>query len=1097
MSLSDNFIKRPVLTTVCSILIVLVGLIAIPTLSIENLPNIAPPLIQVTANYGGANSLVTEQAVTNPIEQQINGVPGASFISSTSNMTGNSLISVYFDEGTDINIDQVNVQNRVSLAMPQLPQQVQATGVSVSQSTPSILLAYQVSSSRGQFDSPYLNGLIYENLFYQLERVPGVANVNLLGGSNPAYWLFVDPIRLSANNLTADQVVQAVKSQNFVSVGGIVGGPPAGGDQQFAYPILVKNNGNLISVKELNDLIVGRSSTGNLLRLKDVGQATYGFNSYGQSAVSKEGYPALTVAVFQTPESNALDVSEAVVEVVNQFRQGVPPGVTVNEIYNVGQFIESAVEGVVDALGLAIVLVLLILYIFLQDWRATIVPSLAIPISLVGTFAFIKIFGFSINQLTLLGLVLATGLVVDDAIVVIEAVSKNIENGMRPRQAALDCMGELIGALIATALVLMAVFVPVAFYPGSIGIIYRQFALTIAFSIAISAFNALTFSPMLSALILRSEKSLPPGRLVGGIAGLLVGLAFGRFSAASFGPISYVIGVVLGLLGGTNLRLVFDRFNAFFERVEKGYASLISILIRRRRLILAGLGGGIVLTAIAFSALPSAFIPEEDQGYGMGIYQLQNGASLNQTQKVGDEIASILNAEDDVIAGAVVSGYGFNGTSPDQGVFLYGFKPLEERKGADHKAPAIVARLNAKLSKLSGATAFAGQPPAVPGFSAQGGFYFQFNDQSNGGYSFVELDQLANKLVGEGRSTGSFGSLYTQFIPSAPAFGLNIDRSMLGAMNVDFQEAMNTIAVLAGGNYSGLTYESGQVRNIYVQSQAANRSKLEDILSYYVRNKDGKMVQVSEFAESELSSAPPIISHYNLYRTILIQGIEAAGKSSGQALSTIQQVFTNLDFNNIGYAFTGLAALQLSAGNASVLVFGLGILVVYLVLSAQYESYVTPVIILMTVPLAMLGALVFLALRSIDLNIYAQVGLVTLIGLAAKNGILIVEVAEQHVKAGMTATEAAIASAESRLRPILMTAIAALAGFLPLVVATTAGANSQQSLGTVIFGGLLVATVLSLGVVPPFYVVIKALEDRLFPANASEAISPDSGTSIT
>jgi len=1087
MALSDNFIKRPVLTTVCSILIVLVGLIAIPSLSIENLPNIAPPLIQVTANYSGANSLVTEQAVTNPIEQQINGVPGANYISSTSNMTGNSVISVYFNEGTDINIDQVNVQNRVSLAMPQLPQQVQATGVSVTQTTPSILLVYQVSSTQGQFDAPYINGLIYENLYYQLGRVPGVANVNLLGGSDPAFWLFVDPIRLTANGLTADQVVSAVKSQNSVAIGGIVGGPPAGGNQQFAYPILVQNNGNLISVDELNKLIVGRSPMGNLLHLSDVGQATYGFNSFAQSAVSKQGEPAITIAVFQTPESNALNVSDAVVKVMNDFEQTVPPGVTVSEIYNVGQFIESSVEGVVDALGLAIVLVLLILYLFLQDWRATVVPSLAIPISLVGTFAFIKIFGFSINQLTLLGLVLATGLVVDDAIVVIEAVSKNLERGMRPRQAALDCMGELIGALIATALVLMAVFVPVAFYPGSIGIIYRQFALTIAFSIAISAFNAITFSPMLSALVLRNEKSKPPGRVLGSIAGLIVGLAFGRFSVASFGPISWAVGIVVGVLAGANLPWIFDRFNAFFARVEKGYAWLVEQLIRRRRLIMAGLAGGIVLTVFAFGALPSAFIPEEDQGYGLGIFQLQNGASLSQTQKMGQEIAKVLNEEPDIIAGNVISGYGFNGSSPDQGVFFYGFKPLEERKSANQKAPAIVARLNTKLTNLSSGLAMAAQPAAVPGFSSQGGFYLQFNDLSNGGYSFNELDGLANKLVATGKASGVFGSLYTQFIPSAPAFGLKVDRAIMGALDIDFQEAMNTIAILAGGNYSGLTYESGQVRNIYVQAQSANRSKLEDVLSFYVRNSQNKMVQVSQFAESELTSAPPIISHYNLYRTILVQGVEAAGKSSGQALTKIQDVFRQLDFNNIGYAFTGLAALQLSAGNATVLVFGLGVLVVYLVLSAQYESYVTPVIILMTVPLAMLGALAFLALRSIDLNIYAQVGLVTLIGLAAKNGILIVEVAEQHMHAGMSATQAAIASAESRLRPILMTAIAALAGFLPLVVASTAGANSQQSLGTVIFGGLLVATVLSLGVVPPFYVVIKHLEARWFPENPEDS----------
>ena len=1078
MSLSDRFIKRPVLTTVCSILIVLVGLIAIPTLPIENLPNIAPPQIQVTANYGGANSLVTEQAVTNVLEQQINGVPGAAYISSLTTNTGASTVNVFFDQGTDINIDQVNVQNRVSLAMPQLPDQVKSTGVSVIQTTPSILLAYQVSSSQGQFDAPYLNGLIYEKLYYQLERIPGVAQATLFGGSNPAFWLFVDPAKLTANQLTADQVVAAVRSQNAVAVGGLVGGPPAGGNQLFTYPILVENNGNLVSIDQLNRLIVGKSPQGNLLRLADVGQATYGFNSFSTQGSDIHGYPAITIGVYQTPESNALQVSEAVVELINDFSTQLPPGVTVTEIYNVGQFIESAVDGVTDALGLAIVLVLVILFLFLQDWRATVVPSLAIPISLVGTFAFIKLFGFSINQLTLLGLVLATGLVVDDAIVVIEAVAKNLESGMKPRQAALACMGELIGALIATSLVLMAVFVPVAFYPGGIGIIYRQFALTIAFSIAISTFNALTFSPMMAGLILKTEKPPRPEGWRWTLAGVVVGLGFGRFSAASFGPLAYAVGVLVFGFAGSRLAQIFEGFNAFFARLQEAYGRVLQLLIARRRWILMGLGSGIVLTAIAFSALPTAFIPEEDQGYGLGIFQLQNGASLSQTQRVGRDIAAVLRQEEDITSAAVISGAGFNGNSPDQGLFFFGLKPLEERSGSRHRAPAIVARLNAKLSAFSTGLAVASQPPAIPGFSAQGGFYFQFNDLSNGAYSFPELDQLAQQLVAAGQGSADFSTLYTQFVPSAPAFGLTIDRSILGALNIDFQQAMQTIAVLAGGNYSGLTYESGQVRNIYVQAQAEGRSTLEDVLSYYVRSRDGKLVQVSEFASSQLSSAPPVISHYNLYRTILVQGAEAVGKSSGQALAAIQQLFNRLDFNNIGNAFTGIAALQLSAGSASVLVFALGILIVYLVLSAQYESYVTPVIILMTVPLAMLGALAFLALRSIDLNIYAQVGLVTLIGLAAKNGILIVEVAEQHLEEGMGVVEAAIAAAESRLRPILMTAIASLAGFLPLVVATTAGANSQQSLGTVIFGGLLVATVLSLGVVPPFYVAIKNLEAR-------------------
>ena len=1081
MAFSDDFIKRPVLTTVCSILIVLVGLIAIPNLSIANLPNIADPLIQVTATYSGANAIVTEQAITNPLEQQINGVPGVSYISSTSDLEGTSTIDVYFKDTTDINIDQVNVQNRVSLAMPQLPQQVQSTGVSVKQSNPSILLAYSVGSTEGQFDASYLNGLIYEQLYYPLGRVPGVASVMVYGGANPAYWLFVDPNKLAANSLTIEDVINAIQSQNSVSVGGLVGGPPATGDQAYTYPILVEGNGNLTSIAEFNQLIISRTPTGNLLTLEDVGEVVYGSNTFTTDAIDLNGQPSMTVGIYQTPDSNALDVSNAAVKVIDDFASKVPPGVKVNQIYNIGQFIESAIDGVVDALGLAIVLVLIILFLFLQNWRATIVPSLAIPISLIGTFAFIKIFDFSINQLTLLGLVLATGLVVDDAIVVIEAVSKNIENGMKPRQAALACMGELFGALVATALVLMAVFVPVAFYPGGIGIIYKQFALTIAFAIAISAFNALTFSPMLSGLILRSGKYREPKGWGWIIAGVLVGLAFGRFSAEAFGDWTYLFGIILGALAGANLPLIFRRFNLGFARLEKNYRRLVAWAINKRRLILAGLVGGMVLTAYSFTALPTAFIPDEDQGYGMGIFQLQNGASLTQTSALGHEISKLLKEEKNIVNGSVMSGAGFNGSSPDQGIFFFGFKPLAERKGADNSAAAIVNRLNEKMGALSGGLVAASQPPAVPGFSPQGGFYFQFNDLSNGSYSFSQLDGLAGELIKEGNASGLFSKLYTQFIPSAPAFGLKIDRGVMGALNIDYQEAMNTISSLAGSHYSGLTYEKGQVRNIYVQSSAEHRSQIEDILSYYVRDREGELVQVSQFASADLSSAPPVISHYNLYRTVLIQGAEAVGKSSGEALAAITKLFKEQNFTNIGSAFTGLAALQLSAGSAGILVFGLGLLVVYLVLSAQYESYITPVIILATVPLAMLGAMIFLAVRSIDLNIYAQVGLVTLIGLAAKNGILIVEVAEQRLAEGMTATEAVTASAESRLRPILMTAIAALAGFLPLVVANGAGAHSQQSLGTVIFGGLVLATVLSLGVVPPFYVLIKNLEERLTP----------------
>jgi multidrug efflux pump subunit AcrB len=655
--------------------------------------------------------------------------------------------------------------------------------------------------------------------------VEGVATVSIIGGANPAFWLFVDPNKLAANELTSEDVLNAVQSQNSVAVGGLVGGPPAAGDQAYTYPIVVENNGNLISIDDFNNLILNRSPSGNLLKLKDVGEVRYGSNTFSVQGVDKNGREALTVAIYQTPSSNALDVSEAVVDQINQFKTTVPPGVTINQIYNIGQFIESSVDGVIDALGLAIVLVLIILFLFLQNWRATVVPSLAIPISLVGTFAFLNVFGFSINELTLLGLVLATGLVVDDAIVVIEAVSTNIEKGMKPREAALACMGELFGALLATALVLMAVFVPVAFYPGGIGIIYKQFALTIAFSVAISAFNALTFSPMLSGLILSQKKAPEPKGRSWIVVGVIVGLAFGRFSAASFGNWTYVAGIVIGALAGSNLPLIFKVFNRNFERLETTYSKLLKRMVQARSIVLAGLIAGIVATGFAFTILPTAFIPDEDMGYGMGIFQLQNGASLVETKKLGMQIAKVLSEEDDVAQASIINGYGFNGSSPDQGIFFFGLQPLEERKGAEHSSDAIVKRLNEKLIQLSDGLAKASGPPAVPGFSPQGGFYFQFNDLSNAAYSFNELSNLAGQLIKTANASGDFSNVYTQFTPSAPAIGLNINREVMGALNVDFKEAMDTISALAGYNFSGLTYESGQVRNIYVQGTPNRETK--------------------------------------------------------------------------------------------------------------------------------------------------------------------------------------------------------------------------------------------------------------------------------
>ena len=1097
MSASNNFITRPVLSTVCSLLIVIVGLIAIPILPIENLPDIAPPTVKVSATYVGADAVSVEQGVTTVLEQQINGVEEMDFITSNSSSDGVSSISVSFNSGTDGNINQVNVQNRVALAEPQLPEEVRKAGVTVNKASNSILLVYNFVNAdpqKTEYSVETISGYLDKNLTDNIKRVPGVGEVTYFGNRKIAFRLWLDPDRLAANGLTSSDVVRQLQSQNRLVPAGKVGGAPAPKGQEFTFTVQLQ--GRLTTEREFENIVLKTTDDGGLVKLRDVGRVSLGGETYGIDAMDLKGTPSVGVAVYQLSGSNAIEVSNGVKDVIAAFEESLPVGMETQKIYDTTDFINQSIKGVTNSLRDAVILVVLILFLFLQNWKATLVPAIAIPVALIGTFALVLAFGFSLNQLTLFGLVLATGLVVDDAITVVEDTSAKKAEGLSAVQAAIATMDELFGAVIATSLVKMAVFLPVLFFPGATGTIYKQFAATILFSIAISTFNALTFSPMLSGLILRGGETAEPKGWTWPVAGVIVGLAFGRFSSAAFGNWTYVLGVVVGGIAGANLSLIFRVFNTNFSRLQNGYARLIRTLITARRWVMVTLAGGILLTVLAFTALPSAFIPDEDQGYLAGFYQLQNGASLSQTETMARQIAVILKEEKDVLNANVISGYGFNGSSPDQGTILIGLKPLSERPGAANNSFAIADRLNAKLSSLSSGLAVVGQPPAVPGFSAQGGFYFQFNDLT-GNYSFNQLDDQAQTLIKAGKASGNFSSLYTQFIPSAPAFGLKVDRAVMGALNVDYKEAMSTIAVLAGGSYTGLTYENGQVRNVYVQAGEEQRDTVEKILSYYVKNRDGDLIQVSQFAEAELSSAPPIISHYNLYRTVLIQGAQAVGKSSGQALSSIQALFKKENFNNIGYAFTGLAALQLSAGSASVLVFGFGILIVYLVLSAQYESYVTPVIILMTVPLAMLGALVFLAIRSIDLNIYAQVGLVTLIGLAAKNGILIVEVAEQHLEDGMNATDAVIASAESRLRPILMTAIAALAGFLPLVVANGAGAQSQQSLGTVIFGGLVVATVLSLGVVPPFYVVIKGLEERFFGRKQGDGDEDESFASAT
>jgi HAE1 family hydrophobic/amphiphilic exporter-1 len=1131
MSASDHFITRPVLTTVCSLLIVIIGLICIPILPIENLPDIAPPTVQVRASYVGADAASVEEGVTNVLEQQINGVQDMEFITSNSASDGSSSITVSFASGTNGDINQVNVQNKVSLAEPQLPAEVRQSGVTVEKASNSILLVYNFGSEdpKNPYSVEFISGLLDQRLTDPIKRVPGVGSLTYFGNRKLAFRLWLNPERLAASGLTSSDVVAALNSQNRLVPAGQVGGEPALDGQEFTFTVQLQ--GRLRTVEDFENLILKTTGEGSPIRLRDVGRVTLGGESYSLAATDIQGVPSVGVAVYQLSGSNALQVSAGVKQVLDDFAAGMPPGMKMERIYDNTEFINASIQGVTSALRDAVLLVVLILFLFLQDWKSTLVPGIAIPVALIGTFGLVKAFGFSLNQLTLFGLVLATGLVVDDAITVVEDTSTKKARGLSAVAAAKSTMNELFAAVIATSLVLFAVFVPVLFFPGATGTIYQQFAATIIFSILISTFNALTFSPMLSALLLGLEMP-PPGRSTMVVAGGTIGFLYGLL--ASGAPVTavltvlvaVVIGTLLGyalkLITGRPLRLpgaiagallgcliaglvrplvliglftliglligwflepIFNRFNRFYAGMERRYQGALGWVLGRRGLIMALLVAGITLTAVAFNAIPSGFVPVEDQGYAIGFVQAPDGVSVQRTEQINARVAEILRGEEDITGAALFSGASLEGNAPNRGLFFFGTRNWDDRPGADRSVGAIVGRLNAAFAqRIDGARVFVVEPPAIPGYGQSGGFEFQLLDRSGGAFSLPDFFQQAQRLIAQASQNPNLARVRTLFTPESPQLRVDVNRERLAALNVDYGQAMATFSSYFGSTYVNDTFEGGKVRRVFVQADDSFRATPEQLEALYVNSRAGEPIPLSEVFSVRPTTGPSVIPHFNLYRSIRVDGDAAPGSSSGQAIKAMAGEFRNLGQTSIGYDWTGISREEVKAGALAIVIFALGILVVYLVLAAQYESYSDPLIILMTVPTAMLGALAFLAARGEVLNIYAQVGLVMLIGLAAKNGILIVDLANQRMAEGMSALEAARQSAFSRMRPILMTAISSLFGFLPLVLADGAGARSQASLGTVVFGGLLVATLLSLFVVPVFYVVMK---QRLAPRPAA------------
>jgi HAE1 family hydrophobic/amphiphilic exporter-1 len=1117
MSASNNFITRPVLTTVCSLLIVIAGLIALPILPIESLPDIAPPTVKVSARYTGADAVSVEQGVTNVLEQQINGVENMEFITSNSAADGSSSITVSFASGTNGDINQVNVQNRVALAEPQLPAEVRQAGVTVTKASTSILLVYNVGNTDGKnpFSIETISGLMDQGLTDELKRVKGVGDVVYFGNRKLAVRIWLDPDKLSMHNLSPADVQAALNSQNRLVPAGRIGGAPAPAGQSYTFTIQLQ--GRLTTSEEFENLVLKNSSDGALVRLKDVGRVSLGGETYDVSATDMQGVPSVALAIYQLSGSNALDVSQGVKQVIEQFRSDLPPGMKVEKIYDITDFVRASIQGVSNSLRDAIVLVVLILFLFLQDWKATLVPAIAIPVALIGTFAFVKLFGFSLNQLTLFGLVLATGLVVDDAITVIEDTSTKKAEGLTALQAAKATMDELFAAVLATSLVLFAVFLPVLFFPGATGTIYKQFAATIIFAIAISTFNAISFSPMLSALLLAQEGK-PPSRYTYTWAGLALGFCYGlllggggALGALAVVAVGGVLGYGLSLASGRSLLgpfllasalvsivianlespakvllfsgigsaigwftpVIFSRFNIFYAQLEGRYTAGLGWVLSHRSLVMSGLAIGIVLTGVAFGSIPSGFVPVEDQGYAIGILQAPDGGSEEGTRAINRRVAEVLRNESSIEAAAVFSGFSLDGNAPNRGLFFFGTKNWQDRSGAGQTMQEIVRRLNSKLASIDQARVFVVEPPSIPGYGASGGFEFQLLDRSGGSLSVPDFYAAAGRLIADANATGQFTNVFTQFSPESPQLNIKVDRDRLASLGIDYGKAMQTLSINFGGSYVNDTFQEGKVRRIYLQADDGPRSTPQRLDELSIADASGAPIPLSEFISVEPITGPSVIPHFNLYRSIKLEGSPAPGRSSGQAIKGMQQVFQQLNLQGINFDWTGISREEIKAGALAIAIFALGIIVVYLVLAAQYESYTDPLIILMTVPTAMLGALLFLAVRGEVLNIYAQVGLVMLIGLAAKNGILIVDLANQRMDQGMEPLAAAQQAAQSRLRPIVMTAISSLFGFLPLVLASGAGARSQASLGTVVFGGLLVATLLSLFVVPVFYVVMK------------------------
>jgi HAE1 family hydrophobic/amphiphilic exporter-1/multidrug efflux pump len=1033
---SNFFIDRPIFATVLAIVITLAGTIAFLLLPVARFPQITPPSVQVSTTFPGADASTIEQSVAAPIEVQVNGVPNMIYMDSRSANDGSYTLNVTFDVGTAQDIAAVDVQNQVAIAQRQLPPDVIRQGVSITKRQPQPLLFLAIKASDPRYDYLFLSNFATLQVYDALARVKGVGQVLQFGARDYGMRIWLDPGKMARLAVTTQDIANVINEQNVVAPSGIVGAEPSPPGQQMTYTVTV--HGRLRSVEEFENVVIKAGANGSVVRLKDVARVELAATDYSRSS-RLNGEPVATLAVFQLPDANALEVSEGVRATLRQLSLRFPPGISYEIPLDTSDFVRESIREVEITLFIATGLVLLVVFLFLESWRATLIPMLAVPVSLLGTFTIFVALGFSINTLTLFALVLAIGLVVDDAIVVVEAVTEKMEEkGLDPRAATRSAMADVASPVIAIALVLSAVFVPVAFLGGLTGQFYKQFALTLSVSVLISALIALTFTPALCALLLKPRsETAPPGML-------------GRFFAA---------------------------FDVAFLRSRKAYMSVVQRAIRRSAIALCLFLAIVVALAYLVLARPTGFLPEDDQGFVQMVAQLPPGASLQRSEKVLEDIRAIVKQQPEVKSMLAITGLNFlaQANTPYTGSGFITFKPWSQRKGFEHSVQGVTDRLYRLLASIKEANIIIFAPPAIPGIGQAGGFEFILADTSGG--SLDAFNSAIQDFIAQANQRKELTHVSTQFNDHVPEIEYEIDRDRARELGIPISDIFGALQTFLGGNYINDFNLFGRTFRVTAEAEATARTLPEAVNTLYVRTQAGDMVPLSSLVAIKPTRGPAYIERYNVFRAVTINGSPAPGYSQGEAIKVMEQLAKSLP-PNLTYFWTGSVFQQQRAGSQAPYIFAMALVFVFLVLAAQYESWIVPFAVILCIPFAVFGAFLGLTMRSMANDIYAQVGLVMLIGLAAKNAILIVEFARLSHQRGLPLVDAAIEGARLRLRPILMTSFAFILGALPLAIATGAGATSRQVLGTTVVFGMTAATLIGIFIVPVFYVVLQSLVDR-------------------